>query len=168
MVFRVLDASAFYAGIPFGSSSRYYTTSLIFEEVQHIKKSHDVIGLLLETKRLVIKNPKNDYTNQVLNVAKKSGDYNELSKEDISSIALCLELDGELITDDYAVSNVAKSLDLVVIPVMTSGIKTTGVWIHYCPACKKSFSNATICALCGNKLRKKLLKQKTSTMPVHK
>lgn len=168
MAFRVLDASAFYAGIPFGSSSTYYTTSLIFEEVEHIKKSHDALGVLLETKRLVIKDPKNEYANKVIDIAKKSGDFDELSKEDISSIALCLELEGELITDDYAVSNVAKNLDLVVIPVMTSGIKTIGVWIHYCPACKKNFSNSTVCSLCGNKLRKKLLKGKASAVPVHK
>ena len=166
MVFRVLDASAFYAGIPFGSPSKYYTTSLIFDEIKHIKKNHDAIGALLETKRLVIKDPKIDSTNFVIASAKKSGDY-DLSKEDISSIALCHELKGELITDDFSVSNVAKSLGLAVIPVMTSGIKTTGVWIHYCPACKKSFSNATLCSLCGNRLRKKLLR-KPSAIPVHK
>ncbi len=165
MDFRILDASAFYAGIPFGSSSKYYTTSLIFEEIKHIKKNHDAIGLLLETKRLVVIDPKTDSTNFVISSAKKSGDYDELSKEDISSIALCHELKGELITDDFAVSNVAKNIGLGVIPVMTSGIKTTGVWVHYCPACKKSFSNATVCSLCGTRLRKKLVK---SAVPAHK
>jgi UPF0271 protein len=154
--FKILDASAFYAGIPFGSSSKYYTTSMIFEEIKHIKKNHDAIGLLLETKRLEVMDPKDDSTSFVESSAKKSGDYDELSKEDISSIALCYELKGELITDDFAASNVAKNLGLTVIPVMTSGIKTRGVWIHYCPACKKSFSNVTVCSLCGNRLRKKL------------
>jgi len=163
--FKILDASAFYAGIPFGSSSKYYTTSLIFEEIKHIKKNHDALGLLLETKRLVVKDPKTDSTSFVTASAKKSGDY-DLSKEDISSIALCYELKGELITDDFAVSNVAKNLGLGVIPVMTSGIKTTGVWVHYCPACKKSFSNVTVCSLCGTRLRKKLVK--SSAVSVHK
>ena len=165
MDFRILDASAFYAGIPFGSSSKYYTTSLIFEEIKHLKKNHDALGLLLETKRLVVKDPKIDSIDFVIASAKKSGDFDELSKEDISSIALCYELKGEIITDDFAVSNLAKNLGLVVIPVMTSGIKTVGVWIHYCPACKKSFSNATVCSLCGTRLRKKL---KSSAVPAHK
>jgi UPF0271 protein len=154
--FKILDASAFYAGTPFGSQGKYYTTSLIFEEIKHIKKNHDALGVLLETKRLEIIDPKAAATGFVISSAKKSGDYN-LSEQDISVIALCYELKGQLITDDFAVSNVAKNLGLEVIPVMTSGIKTRGVWIHYCPACKKSFSNATVCSLCGNRLKKKLV-----------
>ncbi len=156
MDFKILDASAFYAGIPFGSQDKYYTTSLIFEEIKHIKKSHDALGVLLETKRLEIVDPRADSTGFVISSAKKSGDY-DLSRQDVSAIALCYELKGQLITDDFAVSNVAKNLGLEVIPVMTSGIKTRGVWIHYCPACKKSFSNATVCSLCGNRLKKKLV-----------
>ena len=32
---------------------------------------------------------------------KTTGDFNQLSKEDISTIALGLQLNGELITDDF-------------------------------------------------------------------
>ena len=41
MDFRILDASAFYAGVPFRSSEDCYTTSLVYDEIQHIKKNHD-------------------------------------------------------------------------------------------------------------------------------
>lgn len=161
MVFRVLDASAFYAGVPFASSSKYYTTSSVFEEIKHIKKNHDALGVLLETKRLEIKEPQKKFIESVTNTAKKTGDYQQLSKEDLSSLALSLELSGELITDDFAVSNVAKNLGLPVIPVMTSGIKNVGNWVYFCPGCHKNFSKLTVCPLCGNKLRRKLLTKKS-------
>ncbi len=161
MVFRVLDASAFYAGVPFASSSKYYTTSSVFEEIKHIKKNHDALGVLLETKRLEIKEPQKKFIESVTNTAKKTGDYQQLSKEDLSSLALSLELSGELITDDFAVSNVAKNLGLQVIPVMTSGIKNVGNWVYFCPGCHKNFSKLTVCPLCGNKLRRKLLTKKS-------
>ena len=57
MDFRILDASAFYAGVPFRSSDDCYTTSLVYEEIKHIKKNHDALGTLLETNRLKIKEP---------------------------------------------------------------------------------------------------------------
>ncbi|GFN40786.1 MAG: hypothetical protein YK1312THETA_90001, partial [Marine Group I thaumarchaeote] len=57
MVFRVLDASAFYAGIPFSAMDEFFTTSLIFDEIKHIKKNHGAIETLLEAKRLKISDP---------------------------------------------------------------------------------------------------------------
>lgn len=168
MVFRVLDASAFYAGIPFSSQYEYHTTSLVFEEIKHIKKNHDALGILLETKRLKIIDPNPQDIKKVSSAAKKTGDFQELSKEDISSIALCFFLKGELVTDDFAVSNVSKNLGLRVIPLMTSGIRYVGKWVYYCPGCRKNFSGLKKCLLCGNTLKRKLLKGKSSTIPIDK
>ncbi len=161
MVSRVLDASAFYAGIPFGSQIDSYTTPEVYDEIKHIKKNHDALGILLETKRLTMIQPEKEYTEVVIKMSKTTGDFNQLSKEDISSVALCLQLNGELITDDFAVSNVAQNLGLKVSPIMTLGIKDVGNWIHYCPGCHKNFSKSKECPICGNQLRKKLLKNKS-------
>jgi len=168
LVFRILDASAFYAGIPFGSQIDSYTTPKVYDEIKHIKRNHDALGILIETKRLRIIEPEKEYTDVVIKMSKTTGDFNELSKEDISLIALCLQLNGELITDDFAVSNVSKSLGLNVSPVMTSGIKDVGKWIYYCPGCHKNFYSSTECPKCGNPLRKKLLKNKSSEFIMNK
>lgn len=157
---RVLDASAFYAGVPFGSPIESYTTPKVYDEIKHIKKNHDALGILLETKRLILLEPEKIHMDEVIKMSKKTGDYNELSKEDISAIALCLQLNSELITDDFAVSNVAQSLGLKVSPIMTSGIQYVGSWVYYCPGCHKNFSKSTECPICGNQLRKKLLQNK--------
>ena len=158
MDFRILDASAFYAGVPFGSSNDCYTTSLVFEEIQHIKKNHDALSTLLETNRLKIMDPNLEDTESVINAAKETGDFQQLSKQDISVLALCLSLGGQIITDDFAISNVAKNLGLIVLPIMTSGIKDVGKWVHYCPACRQNFSNGVECPNCGTSLKRKLLK----------
>ena len=122
MAFRVLDSSAFYAGIPFSSNEPSYITSLVYNEIEHIKKDHDAVQILIETKRLMISDPEHQFIITTNNAAKKSGDFPNLSDEDISTIALSLQLKAELVTDDFAISNVAKNLSIKVIPVMTSGI----------------------------------------------
>ena len=57
MAFRVLDSSAFYAGIPFSSNEPSVTTSDVYNEIKHIKKDHDAVQILIETRRLKISDP---------------------------------------------------------------------------------------------------------------
>ena len=154
----MLDSSAFYAGIPFSSNEPSYITPLVYNEIEHIKKDHDAIRILIETKRLTVNEPEDRFVTTAIDAAKKSGDFSNLSDEDISTIALSLQLGAELVTDDFAVSNVAKNLNIKVIPVMTSGIKNVITWKYYCPGCIVIFSKVTKCPRCGNKLKRKAMK----------
>lgn len=158
MDFRILDASAFYAGVPFRSSSDCYTTSLVYDEIKHIKKNHDALGTLLETNRLKIREPDKKAKEAATMAAKNTGDFPQLSKQDISIIALGIELDGEIISDDFAISNVAKNIGLKISPIMTRGIEDVGVWVHYCPGCKTDHSGGKECPNCGTPLKRKLVK----------
>ena len=159
MDFRILDASAFYAGVPFRSSDDCYTTSLVFDEIKHIKKNHGVVTTLVETNRLKIIDPGTQETDSVIKIAKDTGDFSQLSKQDISILALCIKLEGQIITDDFAVSNVAKNIGLTVYPIMTLGIKDIRKWVYYCPGCHQNFSNKNHCPNCGSTLKRKLLKR---------
>ena len=158
MDFRILDASAFYAGVPFRSSEDYYTTSLVYDEIQHIKKNQGVLGTLLETNRLKIREPEEQSTQAAIKAAKETGDFPQLSKQDISIIALGIETSGQIITDDFAISNVGKNIGLKISPIMTKGIKDVGKWIHYCPGCKTKHQGGKECSICGTMLKRKLLK----------
>ncbi|PJC51161.1 MAG: nucleotide-binding protein [Nitrosopumilales archaeon CG_4_9_14_0_2_um_filter_34_16] len=160
MGFRILDASAFYAGVPFSSSEDCYTTSLVYEEIKHIKKNHDALGTLLETNRLKIREPDPESTKNAIKASKNTGDFPQLSKQDISIIALCIELNGEIISDDYAISNVSKNLGLKISSIMTKGIEDVGMWIHYCPGCRINQTSGKECSMCGTPLKRKLLKSK--------
>lgn len=158
MDFKILDASAFYAGVPFGSSTDCYTTSLVYDEIKHIKKKQEALETLMETSRLKIMDPDQNSTNAAITAAKKTGDFPQLSKQDISIIALCLSLNGQIITDDFAISNVARNLGLKVSPIMTNGIADVGKWVHYCPGCGTSHNLGKECPACGTVLKRKLLK----------
>ncbi len=168
MASRVLDATSFYAGIPFSSQEQSFTSTLVFEEIKHIKKSHDAVQTLIDLDRLKIIEPEKKNIDFVLEKAKKSGDLPVLSKEDVSILALCVQLNGELVTDDYAVSNVAKHLNLKVIPIMTKGISKVLDSVYFCPACNKVFEKMSDCPICGSKLRKKSAERKSSSNPIRK
>lgn len=164
----VLDASAFYAGLPFRSSENYVTTPEVLDEIKHIKRSQDAIGVLIQMGRLEVRSAGPQATNRVVAEAKKTGDHAGLSKADISVLALCLDVGSRLVTDDFAVSNVAMNMKVRVAPVMTGGIRTVGRWVHYCPGCRKNFDDARECPLCGSSLKRKLLKRQSSSSPVYK
>jgi UPF0271 protein len=140
-----LDAGAFYTGLIFLSSTyRYYTTQAVFDEVKHIKRSHGAIEALIESNTLQILNSNRNSIEKVVAAA------------DISIIALALQLEIVLVTNDYAVANVATTLKIPVKSVAGKGITHTRRWIAYCSACGRAFGpNAKECRLCGNRLRRK-------------
>ena len=88
-----------------------------------------------------------------------------LSKADISIIALAKESNATLVTDDFAICNLAKTLAIELLNLGTKGIKDTRKWIKFCKSCGKGYPpSQKVCSLCGNKLRirfKKLSSSKT-------
>ena len=159
MVFRVLDATAFYAGIPFSSNDSFMTTSFVYQEIQHIKIKQGILDMLQQTNRLQVRDPEKGTITIVNHIAEKTGDSQTISEQDISIIALALENKIELITDDFAVTNVANQLRIKTSSLMTQGIKVVGKWISYCSVCGKEFSKEKECPICGNKLNRKLIKK---------
>jgi UPF0271 protein len=152
-----LDAGAFYSGVVFLSSAlRYCTTHAVLDEVKHIKKSHGAIEALIESNTLQIVNSDRKSIQKVVAAARETGDYVKLSEADISIIALALQLEIVLVTDDFAVANVATTLKIPVKSVASKGITHTRRWIAYCSACGRAFGpDAKECRLCGNRLRRK-------------
>ncbi|MXY37511.1 MAG: nucleotide-binding protein [Cenarchaeum sp. SB0665_bin_23] len=155
----ILDASAFYAGIPFGSLEPYCTTPQVYDEISHIKKEQNAISTLMDLGRLVIYSPDDTYTQQVLDLAQETGDVPQLSDADVSVIALALQNRQGIITDDYAVSNTARHLGLSVSPVMTKGIRTVGRWMYRCAACRMQRPPGQNCNICGSVLRRRLVRR---------
>jgi len=155
----VLDAGAFYAGIPFLSSGSHCTTGAVFDEIKHIKSSHAAVEALVDAGNLRIVEPEQKDIEKVSAVAKKTGDSAKLSAADISILALAISLKKTLVTDDYAVANVATVMKIPIRSTSSKGIKETRRWITYCSACSRTFGpDAKECALCGNKLKRKYKK----------
>ncbi len=151
-----LDASAFYAGTAFLSGQKCVTTSAVFDEVKHIKKSHAALEALVDSGNLAILEPDTKSADAVVAAAKKTGDFASLSKADISILALALEHGATLASDDYAVANVAAVLKVRVAASSGKGIRETRRYTAYCSACGKAFSPLQKeCPLCGNALKRK-------------
>ena len=153
----VLDASAFYAGVLFGSTESYITTPEIYKEISHIRAADEPIQILQETGRLRIIEPSESSWIQARRAAIHAGDAPTLSEGDISVLALAIQTDDMIITDDYAISNTAKILGMDVKPVMTRGIRRAGTWTYWCPGCGAESRPAQRCDICHSELRRKLV-----------
>jgi UPF0271 protein len=152
----VLDASAFYTGLPFLSNSNFYTTNSVFKEVKHIKKSYGALEALIDADKLRVIEPEAPFLQQVMRTAKKTGDFSRCSYADLSIVALALQLKTTILSDDYAVGNVATMLNIPVKSVGNKGITEVRKWIAFCSACGKAYEQNTIeCVLCGNRLRRR-------------
>lgn len=158
----ILDSTAFYSGIPYSGLAKYYTTDSVVREISHRKKKIISIQGLIETGKLEVYEPVKDFLQIVVNTACKTGDFPQLSKTDISIIALALEFKNRnlkvtLISDDYSVENVAKKLGILTASISADGIKRIVEWKIYCGGCGKVFKNFTsnICDVCGSPLKKK-------------
>ena len=141
------------------SNDSFMTTSMVYDEIQHIKTKQGALEILQQTGRLQIRDPSKDSISIIRDTAERTGDNTTISEQDVSIIALALENKIELITDDFAVTNVAKQLKIKTSSLMTQGISTVGKWISYCSMCGKEFSREKECPICGNKLNRKLIKK---------
>lgn len=154
----VLDSTAFYAGIPYQGSGRYYTTYLVLEEVKH----HNVGSSLIHT-RVQVTEPSPESMDKVRSTATKTGDIGALSQTDMSLLALGLDLkSGEggvnIVSDDFAVRNVAEVLLIPLAPTAMKGGEWKNItWKIYCRGCGKTYTNPklTVCPVCGTRLERK-------------
>ena len=158
MASSVLDASAFYAGVPFASPETYRTTPAVLAEVSHIKGRFGAIEGLIEAGRLVVAEASAEAVARARRSAAESGDLGSLSAQDVSVLALAAELGADIITDDYAVSNAAALMGVRARPVMTAGIRRSGRWVPWCARCGRQVAaGAAACPLCGGRLGRRLV-----------
>ena len=135
------------------------TTSVVYGEIEHIKSKHGALDMLQQTNRLQVRDPRDETIKIVNETAEKTGDKITISEQDASIIALALENNAELITDDFAVTNIARQLEIKTLSLMTDGISKVGKWISYCSVCGKEFQKEKECPICGTKLNRKLIKK---------
>jgi UPF0271 protein len=71
-------------------------------------------------------------------------------------IAAAFELDGTLVTDDYAMQNVAEHLGVVVEAIARDGITEQRDWRFQCQGCGREFDDhRDRCPICGSDLSRK-------------
>jgi endoribonuclease Nob1 len=155
--FLVLDTTAFYAGVPYtNTTENLVTTPDVISEV-----SNERTRSLIEASKINVLQASPQHFKRVKEAARNTGD-NNMSRADMSVLALCLSIGDEgneaiLLSDDFAVENVASRLGIKARPLMTGGIKKATEWVFFCPACGKKYEKQRQdCLVCGTKLERRL------------
>jgi endoribonuclease Nob1 len=103
---------------------------------------------------LVVTEPSRPMLMEVKGVAERTGDDARLSPVDLGLLALAKELGGTILTDDYSIQNVAKTMSLEYRPVGLRGIKEVFAWKYRCSGCGRVWEkNYPECPVCGRSLR---------------
>ena len=100
--------------------------------------------------------PADETVARVRRAAGDTGDDGVLSRTDRRLLAAALELDAVLVTDDYAVQNVAETLDVETEVIARDGIEERRDWRFQCRGCGREFDDDEgRCPICGSELTRK-------------
>ncbi len=160
----VLDTSAFVGGLdPFTVREEQVAPPMVEKEVKKNNMTLLRFSTAVESGRLKIFAPEQQFLEQVKACATSLGDSFFLSETDMQVLAIALQVKArgdipQIMTDDYSIQNVATKLGVQFVSLGTLGIKRVLCWIRYCPACHKTYPanfKATDCSICGTELKRK-------------
>lgn len=154
----ILDTSALIAGfIPNLEEVNQMTVHEVIEEARGLS-----VKLELETAitsgQVKIEDPPEEAVAEVENKAAKTGDT--VSETDIKLLALAFHLHKSknrpvLVTDDYAIQNLATLLGIPYSRVAQPGIKDVFKWRKICPSCGEVYPpDVSRCKVCGAWLKR--------------
>jgi len=147
----VLDSSAIFSGhLP---AETCFITPLIEMEIRDFR-SKELLASHISSGKVMIRAPGERYLEDVRKKVLDTGDM--LSNADMSVIALAIELDAVLVSDDYGVQNLASSLGLDVVSARTDGIANRFSWAWKCAGCGKRYRSGDkkTCNVCGSPLKR--------------
>jgi rRNA maturation endonuclease Nob1 len=149
---------------PSGLEFDSYSVPEVTQEVRQQTGPSYRLSVSSSSGKLKIQAPSKASMAEVSHKAKTLGDKVVLSGTDTGILALALDLSKEgkmpvIVSDDYAVQNVAEELKLPYQSLATLGIREKFNWVFYCPACFRRYptSENEDCIVCGTKLKRKPL-----------
>ena len=147
----ILDSSVFFADYPV--QGECYTTPLVVDELLDLKSKcrYD----LLVAAGLRVQAPEAGDLLRVRETARKTGDLPVISATDCDVLALALGLSATILTDDFAIQNVAATLKITVQPLRQRAAKKR-VWKYRCTGCGRYFKTDGECPVCGSNIKRKL------------
>jgi UPF0271 protein len=148
---NVLDASAFIN--EYHTDEQIATVPLVREELEDESAyRYDA----LEGSGMHVHLPEQETVDRIRRAAGETGDLAELSETDVRLLAASFELDAVLVTDDYAMQNVADKLDVSVEVIDREGISEQRDWRFQCGGCGREFDeDHDRCPVCGSSLSRK-------------
>ena len=146
-VWNILDTCAFFTQMH--PSGKIATVKNIEDEI--INRQSKQYYSNLKSKGLKIIEPGTESLDFIKEKAKETGDLDVLSLTDIKILALGYELQGTIISDDFAIQNVSLYNGLEVISCSGKKIKEIRMWKYRCSACKLvTDKKSETCNICGS------------------
>ena len=146
-VWNILDTCAFFTQMH--PSGKIATVKNIEDEI--INRQSKQYYSNLKSKGLKIIEPVTESLDFIKEKAKETGDLDVLSLTDIKILALGYELQGTIISDDFAIQNVSLYNGLKVISCSGKKIKEIRIWKYRCSACKLVINEKSeTCSICGS------------------
>lgn len=148
----VLDTTALFDAKDFPQDFEIVIPQGVLDELTSWGLSERV-KMLLGT-RIKIFSPGAESRRKVRLAAEKTGDIDRLSPVDSEVLALAVEMNAPLISDDYSVQNVSKILGIKCLPMEQHGIEKVFYWKYKCRGCGKEYDrNEKECRICGKELK---------------
>jgi UPF0271 protein len=145
----VLDTSALFAMQDLPPGEAYATPGVIAE----LRKYDDPRVRFWED-LLKVTSPSAGALEAVRKAASSTGDDARLSPTDVEVLALAVDLEAELLTDDYSIQNLARVMQVRYRGVGMKEIKEVVRWKYRCTGCRREWDqNHPDCPVCGSALR---------------
>ena len=146
-VWNILDTCAFFTQMH--PNGKIATVKNIEDEI--INRQSKQYYSNLKSNGLKIIEPVTESVDFIKEKAKETGDLDVLSLTDIKILALGYELQGTIISDDFAIQNVSLYNGLEVISCSGKKIKEIRMWKYRCSACKLvTDKKSETCNICGS------------------
>ncbi len=147
----ILDASVFFSEMPVEGPA--WTTPSVVEELGdfHAKCRFEALTAV----GLRVREPRGEDLERVAAAALQTGDAGVLSATDRDVLALALELSAVLVTDDFAVQNVAHRLGIAIRSIRQRPARAM-VWRYRCSGCGRYWREPGDCPVCGALIKRKI------------
>ena len=148
--FLVPDTSAILTGSVNLLEENIIVPSMVLWEIAKGKAAR----ILREQEEMLkVVKPQESSIVKIRDQAEISGDLKYLSETDIEVLAVALESNGKIITNDYSMQNVAKTMGIEFESCGIEPIKNEIQWSFRCRGCRKIYEeNIKECRICGHKV----------------
>jgi len=147
----VLDASIFFSEV--NPDGELYTTPSVCDELRDIRSKGNFEKLSAAGLRVV--SPGSVSRERVRKAAVTTRDSGVISDTDCELLALALDLEATLYTDDFAIQNVATVLGVQTHPITQRKAKRI-FWKYRCTGCGNYYDHDGECPVCGAAIKRKL------------
>ena len=155
----VIDTSGFITQLEFRDGTTV-TVPAVVDEI--MDRTSRLRFDMLKDAGIRVELPDGACRKKVISTAISTGDASVLSVTDLDILAKALELKSGfgviLVTDDYAIQNVAANLGIEYKTAGTSGIRKKVVWELKCTGCGNVVESGIECPICGSGVRRRRVK----------